>query len=139
MIIDEIKKANIEALKNKQTNLRNIYGIIINKYMQSQIEARAVGNTLTDDDTLRLIQKTIKELTEEAGNYKKVGNIEQETKIIEQRKALEKYLPEMLSEGEIKKIILGLEDKSVPNVMKYFKTNYGATVDLKLVNEVLKK
>ena len=34
MIIDEIKKANVEAMKNKDANLRSIYSIIINKYMQ---------------------------------------------------------------------------------------------------------
>ena len=33
MIIEEIKKANIEAMRNKDGNLRTIYSIIINKYM----------------------------------------------------------------------------------------------------------
>ena len=44
----------------------------------------------------------------------------------------------MLSEDEIKKIIEGLEDKSVPAVMKYFKTEYAGKVDMRLVGAVLK-
>ena len=37
MIINEIKKANIEALKNKDKNARNIYGIII---FQDQLKSK---------------------------------------------------------------------------------------------------
>jgi hypothetical protein len=44
----------------------------------------------------------------------------------------------MLSEQEIKTIILTLEDKSVPTVMRHFKANYGSMADLKTVGEVLK-
>ena len=40
MIIEEIKKANVQAMKNKDQNLRSIYSVVINKYMQAQIEAR---------------------------------------------------------------------------------------------------
>ena len=32
---DEIKKANIEAMKNKDANLRSIYSVVINKFMQA--------------------------------------------------------------------------------------------------------
>ena len=39
---------------------------------------------------------------------------------------------------EIRKIINSLEDKSVPNVMKHFKTNYAGQVDMSLVNSVLR-
>ena len=38
-----------------------------------------------------------------------------------QKTILEKYLPQMMSEDEIKAIINSLEDKSIPSVMKHFK------------------
>ena len=138
MIIDEIKKANIEALKNHDANLRNIYSVIMNKIMLANINARANETELTDADVVKLIQKTIKELDEEAENYKKVGNTEEADKIDLQRKALEKYLPAMLSKDKIKEIIMGLEDKTVPSVMRHFKTNYAGKCDMKEVSEVLK-
>lgn len=138
MIVDEIKKANIEALKNHDANLRSIYSVIMNKIMLANINARANETELTDADVVKLIQKTIKELDEEAENYKKVGNAEEADKIDLQRKALEKYLPAMLSKDKIKEIIMGLEDKTVPSVMRHFKTNYAGKCDMKEVSEVLK-
>lgn len=138
MIIDEIKAANIEAMKAKNANLRSIYSVIMNKHMQAVIEARSKGLEVSDDDTVKIIQKTIKELTEEAENYKRVNHLEEEQKILEQKAVLENYLPKMLSEQEIKTIILTLEDKSVPTVMRHFKANYGSMADLKIVGEVLK-
>lgn len=138
MIVDEIKKANIEALKNHDSNLRSIYSVLMNKIMLANINARASESELTDVDVIKIIQKTIKELDEEAENYKKVGNAEETEKILLQRKALEKYLPTMLSKEKIKEIIVGLDDKTVPSVMRHFKTNYAGQCDMKEVSEVLK-
>ncbi len=138
MIIDEIKKANTEAMKERNQNLRNIYSVIINKYMQAQIEARLLKKEVNDDDMIRIIQKTIKELDEEASNYEKVGNMEEADKIRAQRSAIEGYLPKMLTAEEIHEIILTLPDRSIPAVMRHFKQNYGSRVDMKMVSDELK-
>ena len=45
----------------------------------------------------------------------------------------------MLSREEIAKIIAGLDDKSIPNVMKYFKANYNGQCDLRVVQDVLRQ
>ena len=44
----------------------------------------------------------------------------------------------MMSEEEIKQIILSLPDKSIGAVMKTFKTDYAGKVEMKKVQEVLK-
>ncbi len=139
MILDEIKKANIQALKDKDTNARTIYGIVSNKAMLETIKKREKGEELCDADLVQIIQKTIKELTEEAENYKKVGNCVEESNILRQREILEKYLPKMMSNEEIKQIISSLDDKSIGNVMKYFKTNYAGKCDMKAVSEIAKQ
>ena len=138
MLIEEIKQANIEAMKNKDANLRSIYSVLINKHLQATINARTTGNDVTDEDMIKIIQKTIKELDEEAENYKKVNHTAEVEQIELQKKAIEKYLPQMLSDAEIESIIAGLEDKSVPSVMRHFKANYNATCDMKKVNEILR-
>ena len=138
MLIDEIKKANVEAMKNKDANLRSIYSVLINKHLQATINARTSGQEVTDEDLIKIIQKTIKELDEEAENYRKVNHTEEVEKIESQKKAIEKYLPKMLSDEEIYNIIYTLEDKSVPSVMKHFKSNYNAVCDMKKVNEILR-
>lgn len=138
MLIEEIKQANIEAMKAKDSNLRSIYSVLINKHLQATINARTSGNDVTDEDMIKIIQKTIKELDEEAENYKKVNNAVEVEKIENQKKAIEKYLPQMLSDEEIYNIIASLDDKSVPSVMRHFKANYNATCDMKKVNEILR-
>ena len=66
MLIDTIKKENMLALKNKDENKRAVYSILINKYMLLGYELKAKGQEIKDDDLLKIIQKTIKELEEEA-------------------------------------------------------------------------
>ena len=138
MIIDEIKEANTAAMKSRNQNLRNIYSVVINKYMQAQIEARLLKKEVGDDDMIRIIQKTIKELDEEASNYEKVGNLSEAEKIQTQRSAIEGYLPKMLTAEEIHEIILTLSDRSIPGVMRHFKSTYGSRVDMKMVSDELK-
>ena len=104
MIIEEIKKANIQAMKNKDSNLRTIYSVIINKYMQLEINSRTTGQKIEDADVVKLIVKTIKELDEESANYKKVNNLEEVKNIEAQKAALSKYLPELLSKEKIKNV-----------------------------------
>lgn len=138
MIIDEIKEANTQAMKSRNQNLRNIYSVVINKYMQAQIEARLLKKEVGDDDLIRIIQKTIKELDEEAANYERVGNMAEAEKIQSQRAAIEGYLPKMLTAEEIHAIILTLPDRSIPGVMRHFKSTYGSRVDMKMVSDELK-
>lgn len=139
MLIDEIKQENITAMKEKNAVARNILGIVMNKYMLQAVEARATGKEVGDVELVKIIQKTIKELAEEKENYLKVGNTEEAEKIELQKNVIEKYLPKMLSEEEIEKIILGLEDKSVPSVMRFFKTNHNGNCDMKMVSTILNR
>ena len=138
MILEEIKKASIVALKEKNQIARNIYGIVSNKAMLETIKKREKSEELNDADMVQIIQKTIKELTEEAENYKKVGNLKEESNILKQKSLIENYLPKMMSADEIKKIVSSLDDKSIGNVMKYFKINYAGKCDMKLVGDITK-
>ncbi len=136
MIIDEMKKDNIQAMKDKNATARTIYGVVLNKHLLISIEKRKAGTDTTDADMVAILQKTIKELTEEAENYQKVGNISQVEEINKQKEILTKYLPQMLNEEEIKNIISTLDDKSMPSIMKHFKANYAGKVDMQLVNKI---
>ena len=136
MLIDEIKKDNVQAMKDKNTLARAIYGVVMNKVLLANIEAKKDGKELADTDVVQILQKTIKELTEEKENYVKAGNMAEAENIEKQKEILTKYLPQMLSEEEIKAIIDTMEDKSIPSVMKHFKANYAGKVDMSLVNKI---
>ena len=139
MIIEDIKKANVQAMKDKDTKARAIYSILMNKHLMAQVDARTSGKEVEDADMVRIIQKTIKELEEERDNYVRVGNTEEVENIEYQKKLIEKYLPDLLSAEKIREIIMSLEDKTVPSVMRHFKTNYNGQVDMKVVSQVLKE
>ncbi|MDD4211096.1 MAG: GatB/YqeY domain-containing protein [Clostridia bacterium] len=139
MIIEEIKKQNMQALRDKNALARGVYSVLLNKYNLAQIEKRTTGESMEDTDTIKIIQKTIKELTEEAENYKKAGNEENYGRILKQKELLEGYLPKMLSEAEIKDIVEKLEDKSIGAVMKHFKENYLGKCDMGLVGKVVRE
>ena len=136
MLIDEIKKANVEAMKARDNTAKGIYSIIMNKYMLLSIEKKQKGEEATDVDLITIISKTLKELTEEKESYLKVNNLEKVNEIAHQEELISKYLPKMLTEEEIRKEISTLDDKSLSNVMKHFKTNFQGKVDMGLVSKI---
>lgn len=138
MLIDEIKSANIEAMKARDNTSRAVLSIVLTKYKLQEVELKSQGKESGDAELLSIIQKVIKELEDEKAGYLKVNNQERADNVSKQMEVISSYLPKQLSEEEIKKIIDSLEDKSVPSVMKHFKMNYAGQVDMSLVNRVLR-
>ena len=65
MLYDDIKKANVEAMKNKDTVARSFYSVLLNKILLESINKREKGEEIVDADVSNIIQKMIKELNEE--------------------------------------------------------------------------
>lgn len=139
MLINELEKANIEALKNKDKTARAVLSVVINKYRVNAIELKAQGKEATDNDLVRVINKVTKELDEEKAGYEKLGRVEDVKNIESQKAIIEKYLPKLMSEDEIRKVIASLEDKSIPSIMKHFKANYDGKVDMSLVSKIARE
>ena len=138
MILEQIKLDNTTAIKEKNTTARAILSILMNKALLETVKKREKNETLTDVDMVAILQKTVKELTDEMENYKRVNNQTQVDEIEKQIQIVKNYLPKMLSIEEIKAIIEPMEDKSVPTVMKKFKAEYAGKVDMKDVQLALK-
>ncbi len=136
MLIDEIKKANLMAMKEHDSLARAIYGVIMNKVLLNSIDLKEKGKEQTDADVIAILQKTVKELSEERENYIKAGNMVEAENILKQKAIVEKYLPKMMSEDEIRAEINKLEDKSIGAVMKHFSANFKGKVDMSLVNKI---
>lgn len=136
MLIELVEKANIEALKAHDKQARAVLTIIITRYRQLLIEARIDNKEVGDVDLVRVINKVVKELSEEKDGYTKVGNAEMVKAIAYQEETAKSFLPKMLSEDEIRLEIAKLTDKSIPAVMKHFKTNFDGKVDMGLVNRL---
>lgn len=138
MLIDELKKENLRALKEKDQIKKGILSVVINKYMILSTDKNHLESKVTDEEVLKLISKTLKELNEEKEGYIKTNNLSRVSDIEHQIDVLQAFLPKMMEESEIRKIISEIPDKSIPTVMKYFKQNYSGKVDLSLVGKILK-
>lgn len=128
----------MQAFKDKNQDARSVLEAVISRSMLQSVELKALGKELTDDDVLTNIQKVVKELEEERVSFKAAGRDENVVSLTNQIDYISKFLPSQLSEDEIKQIISTLEDKSIGNVMKHFKTNYQGKCDMGLVSKIAK-
>ena len=136
MLINDLQKANIEAMKAKDQDARSILSVVLTKYKLQEVEARAAGKTIGDAELLSIIQKVLKELSDEKEGYVKVANQERVDSITRQENVIKGYLPTQLSEDEIRAEIAKLDDKSLPNIMKHFKMNFAGKVDMSKVSQI---
>lgn len=134
MLIDEIKKAKVQAMKEHDEDRKNAYSMVLSRYQVLLTSGREAE--VGDADVLSIIQKFVKELDEEAEGYKKAGREESYRSTLAQKDAVSVFLPKQMGEEEIKAEILSLEDRSIPNVMKHFKANFAGKVDMGLVSKI---
>jgi uncharacterized protein YqeY len=138
MNLEQFKKEKIDAMKAHDKDATSALNLIITKIMSLTIEKRSVGEEVTEADIVAILKKSEKELIEEKEGFEKAGRAENVIILENQIETIKEYLPKMLSEDEIKNIINGLSDKTLPSVMKHFKTNYQGLADMKLVSEIAK-
>ena len=138
MLFDDLKKAKMQAFKDKNQDARSVLEAVISRSMLQSVELKAQGKELSDSDVLNNIQKVVKELEEERVSFKAAGREENVISLTNQIDYISKFLPSQLSESEIKEIIASLPDKSIQNVMKHFKTNYQGKCDMGLVSKIAK-
>ena len=139
MLFDDLKKANLMAMKNKDMVAKGILPVVINKAMLLNIELKAKNHEMVDADVLNIIQKAIKELDDEILAFTNANRAEKAEELKAQQDYLRQYLPKQLTADEIREEIAKLADKSVPSVMKHFKANFNGQCDMKLVNTVAKE
>lgn len=138
MLYQQLKEANIAALKNHDATARGILSVILNKVKLAEIEKRTQNAELVDADVVAILQKTLKELAEEKEAFEKAGRAESVKTLSEQMTFVASFLPKMMTIDEIKAEINKLNDKSIPTVMKHFKTNFAGKCDMRDVQTALK-
>lgn len=139
MLYNDLKKANVVAMKSRDRVAHEIINMITgDNKLQEQAKQTETGEP-EDAQVIQTIQKMLKGLSEEIEAFTNAKKMEKVVELKHQKEVLESFLPKMLSETEIKKIIESLQDKSIPCVMKYFKEHYNGACDMKLVNKVARE
>ena len=110
---EELKIAMKAGEKAKMMGLRNIIG----KIKAAQIDK---GETLTDEESIKILKTAAKQLKESIDQYQKGGRDDLADKEAFELTLLEKYLPEQLSEEHIR--------QTVKNIVK--NTGAGSMLDM---------
>jgi hypothetical protein len=141
MLVDTIKQDMITAWKKQKDS--SLYALKKDtlSFLLSKIKNRAIElkvEALPDSEVLSIIQKMIKELNDEKANFEKFGleRVNDVVRVSTQLSFIENYLPEQLTEDEIRYIIHDQSLSGIPEIMKYFKTYYAGQVDMALVNKI---
>ena len=139
MLFDSLNKDFVAAYKVRDMVKKDVLSSIISKCKYKKVEKNGSGE-LSDLDVLKIIEKTIKELDEEILSFTEAGESYKDRvdNLKLQKEVLVAYLPKQLNEEEILNIINSLTDKSLPNVMKYFKANYSGQCDMAKVSQIAK-
>jgi uncharacterized protein len=82
------------------------------------ISEKGAGSSLSDEEGVKIIQKLVKQRKESAAIYKKENRQDLYEKEIEEAEALEKYLPEQMSEQELEMILRGIISETGASGMK---------------------
>ena len=118
---EELKIAMKAGERAKMMGLRNIIG----KIKAAQIDK---GETLTDEESLKILKTAAKQLKESIDQYQKGGRDDLAEKEAFELTLLEKYLPEQLSEEQIRQTVKNIVKNTGAGSMQDMGKVMGATM-----------
>ena len=118
---EELKIAMKAGEKAKMMGLRNIIG----KIKAAQIDK---GETLTKEESLKILKTAAKQLKESIDQYQKGGRDDLAEKEAFELTLLEKYLPEQLSEEQIRQTVKNIVKNTGAGSMQDMGKVMGATM-----------
>jgi len=123
MLRDKLNEDLKKYMKEKATLSLNAVRSIISEIKNKEIEK---GNELTDEEIIQVIKKQIKMREDSIEQFEKADRndlVEKEKKELE---ILEEYLPQQLSEEELRKLI----EESISEVNATSKKDFGKVMKL---------
>lgn len=135
-----------QAMLNKNEDRKRVLGNLIAQMKNKEIELRAKNKELSNEDTISLIQKIIKQNTEANEMFAKGGRND----LIEQNNIeiniLQEFLPKQLTDEEINDIIKStitdvnaVSIKDMGKVIGQIKSKYAGQVDMSVVSSKIKE
>ena len=118
---EELKIALKAGEKAEMMGLRNIIG----KIKAAQIDK---GETLTNEESLKILKTAAKQLKESIDQYQKGGRDDLAEKEAFELTLLEKYLPEQLSEEQIRQTVKNIVKNTGSGSMQDMGKVMGATM-----------
>lgn len=101
-LLENIRKDMLDASKRGEGITVDILKLVIADIRNEQI---ALDKELTDEDVLKVLRKQEKKIKDSIEQYTKMGRDDLVSRESAQLKVIEKYLPSLMSEDEITKIV----------------------------------
>ena len=146
MIRDEIKAAQIVAMKAGDTQTRDTTRLIQSALKNRDIEART-GKAPDDDDVLvvEVLQKMIKQRRESIDMFEKGNRPELAANEAAEVTVIERFLPAQLSEADTAALIEGIKAeigaatvKDMGRVMAVLKERHASSLDMSKASGLVK-
>ncbi len=146
MIRDDLKAAQIEAMKGGDKDRLAAVRLILAKLKDRDIELRTASNVPDDDAVVvDVLQKMVKQRRESIAMYEQGGRAELAAKEQAELDVIEAFLPRQMSEDETKAAIeaikaeVGAESvKDMGRVMALLKERHGTTLDMSKASGLVK-
>ena len=146
MIREDIKAAQIAAMKSGDTQTRDTTRLIESAIKNRDIEART-GKAVADDDTLvvEVLQKLVKQRRESIEMFEKGGRTELAANEAAEVAVIERFLPAQLSDAETTALIEGIKAelgatgvKDMGRVMATLKERHASSLDMSKASGLVK-
>lgn len=146
MIREDIKAAQITAMKSGDTQTRDTTRLIISAIKNRDIEART-GKAVADDDELvvEVLQKMVKQRRESIEMFEKGGRAELAANEAAEVVVIERFLPAQLSDAETTALIEAIKAelgatgvKDMGRVMATLKERHASSLDMSKASGLVK-
>ena len=140
--IEKIKLDMHSSMKSKDELDTKVLRVLLAKLKETQINR---GKKLTEQECISVIKTLVKQRKEAAEIYKKANRTDLSEKENSENKILSRYLPKMLTEYEIKKIVEKIiKENNIKNIsqigmaMPLIMKTGGGAIDGKIANQILR-
>jgi len=146
MIREQVKSAQVEAMKAGDKEKLAAVRLILAKLKDRDIELRT-ASSVPDDDTVvvDVLQKIVKQRRESIDMFKNGGRDELAAKEQAELDVIESFLPQQMSEDETRAAIEGIKAevgaesvKDMGRVMAVLKERHGTVIDMSKASGLVK-
>ncbi len=101
-LVDTLRKDMFQASKDGDVNKSDILKMALASIKNAQIE---VEKELSDTDIEKILRKEVKKVKDSIEQFEKMGREDLLSKEKSQLEVLESYLPELMGEDEVRKVV----------------------------------
>ena len=142
-MFDKVKSDLLASMKEQDKFKLGVLRMLKSALQMEQIN---IGHDLTDEETLTVIRREVKKRNSSIQEYEKFGKIDTVQDLKHEVEILESYLPAMLSDEEVEKVIDEVIEtfenpdiKSMGKIISLVKEKTNGNADMSKVSALVKE